>query len=138
MIFNNSFSRKEDSSPSFKWINASSLATNETLNVSWESYNSSSQKYLPFNLTRIINSSSSAIEFYPNQDTSNVFIISANTIQTIDRSSIPAITNFRIKALGAISAGKLIITNSRESITADSLVQRTYKRIFGEKNKNVI
>lgn len=138
MIINNNFSRKEDSSPSFKWINASSLATNETINVSWESYNSTSQKYLPFNLTRIINNSTSAIEFYPNQDTSNIFIVSANTIQTIDRASIPAITNFRIKALGAINASEIIVTNSREAITADSLVQRTYKRIFGEKNRNVI
>lgn len=135
-----SYSRNFEASPSFQWSNASQITTGATLTVSWETYNTSSQKYLPFNFTRIVNNSSEDIIFYPQQDSNQSYTIPSGTIITIDKRSIPAIDKFSIKNNGAgnVGAGEIIINNSREGQSTDSIVERLHERLFGKKDQGVV
>lgn len=139
-MINNSYSRKNEVSPSFRWANADAISSGAGLNVSWESYNSASQKYLPFNFTRIINNGESDIIFYPNQDTNQGIDVPKGTIITLDRQSVPALSTFRIVNNGSaeISASKIVITNSREGVDGLSIVQKLHKRILGSGSSGVI
>lgn len=133
MAMNKSYGRTYDASPAFKWENAS-LAAEAGVNVQWETENATAFKYVPFNLTRIVNNGEADIWFYPNQDTNNGFFVPKGTIQTIDSRTLPAVSGFRIvndSTTTAISAGKIIITNSREAQDGDTIVQRLHKRLFG-------
>ena len=126
------FSRREDASPSFQWTNLVQINEGEYVNFSWETYNTIPQKYLPFNFSRIINNSTALMELYSNQDERNKITVPAGTIMTIDRRTIPAVSSWRIKAVsGNAAIGKIIINNSREAVSADTLVTRLYTRLFG-------
>lgn len=135
-----SYSRKSEVSPSFRWANASSITAGAYTVASWESYNSASQKYLPFNFTRIINNGEGDIIFYPNQDTSQGIDVPKGTIISLDRQSVPALSSFRIENVSGvdITSGKIVITNSREGVDSETIVQKVHKRIFGEISRSVI
>jgi hypothetical protein len=134
------YDRTYAASPQFLWTNDGTLTTGTALNISWETYNTASQKYLPFNLTRIVNNGESDIWFYPNQDQNNTILIPKGTIISIDRSTLPAIRSFTITNAGTnnISANKIVLTNSREGVTNDSVVARLHNRLIGNKKQGVI
>jgi len=140
MIKTNSYTRKFDVSPSFRWANASSISSGSALNVSWESYNTASQKYLPFNFTRVVNNGEDDIIFYPNQDTNQGIDVPQGTIITLDRQSIPALGGFRIENAGTttISASKIVVTNSREGVNTESIVQKFHRRLLSPGSNRVI
>jgi len=139
-MINNSYSRQSEVSPSFRWANASSILASADLIVSWESYNSASQKYLPFNFTRIINNGESDIIFYPNQDMNQGIDVPKGTMVALDRQTVPALSSFKIVNNGSItiSASKIIVTNSREGVNTESIVQKLHKRILGQGVRGVI
>lgn len=132
-MINNSYSRKNEVSPSFRWANTGTILTTASDVVSWESYNTASKKYLPFNFTRIINNGEGDIIFYPNQDMNQGIDIPKGTIITLDRQSVPALSSFKIVNNSAVSitASKIVITNSREGVDGLSIVQKLHKRILG-------
>lgn len=134
MSINKTYQREFESSPSFQWTNAGTILTTKDFNVSWESQDANSIKYLPFNFTRIINNSSYDIIFYPNQDANNPITVPSGTIQSIDKRTLPAVHSFKIKnnGTGSITAGQIVITNSREGQTGDSIVERLHKRLFNK------
>lgn len=131
-MYDDSYNRTLAPSPQFTWKN-SQILTGAIEVMNWYNYSVASQKYLPFNLTRIINNSSYDITFYPNQNmgATDGILIPKGTIFTVDRSSIPALSSFIVKNEGAstITANQIIVTNSREGQTANSIVQRLYDRL---------
>lgn len=129
-----------DASPSFAWTNASQITSGSIIQVAWENYNSTTQKYLPFNLTRIVNNGEDDIWFNPQQDATRKVLVPKGTIITFDRAYIPAISSFSITHAGTttISANKIILTNSREAQSTDSIVARLHERLFSKKRKDVI
>lgn len=133
------YTRKYGPSPAFQWTNAE-ISDDNLINVSWESEDFTSKKYLPFNFTRIINQGEDNIIFYPNQDTSNPFLIVKGTQQTIDRSSLPAVSSFAIKRSGTntITASKIVVVNSKEAETETSMLQRLHRRLLDKQNRSVI
>lgn len=135
------YSRQYENSPQFRWANSGTITVGSYINVSWETEDTTSKKYLPFNLTRIINNASADIIFYPNQNTDSGITVPAGTILTIDRITLPALSTFQIKnsdSSTSITAGQIIVTNSREGQNADSVVQRLHQRLFGQTNKRVV
>jgi len=125
-----SYTREFGASPSFIWKNAEIAVANQ-INVSWETYNTASQKYLPFNYVRIVNNGEADIWFYPNQDTSNPHYITKGSIVSYDRRTIPALSSFAVKRATAttITADKIIISCSKELEGTDSIVARLHKRL---------
>ena len=141
MAINQSYSREYEASPSFQWINASSILAGATVNVSWETEDATTQKYLPFNFTRIVNNGEADLWFYANQQTNKAFYVPAGTIISIDRATLPALSSFTIKNADgstSISANKIIVTNSREGQTSDSVIERLHKRLFSKKSNRVV
>lgn len=119
-------------SPSFNWTNAE-LTGGSEISVDWFSYASTSQKYLPFNNTRIINNGEADIWFYPNNDRNSGIFVPRGVITTLDRTTLPAVRGFTIlnaEASTTITAGKLIITNSNQGQTTDSIVERFHENVF--------
>ena len=108
--------------------------------ISWESQDPKSKKYLPFNFTRIVNNGEGDIWFYPDQNEDNKILVIAGTIISLDRSSLPAISSFKIinDSGVTITADKIIITNSKEGQTGDSVVQRLHKRLLGSKSSRLV
>lgn len=134
------YSREYEASPSFTWLN-SSLAIGSTQILDWETYNSSSVKYLPFNFIRIINNGEDDIWIYPQQDSSRKFLVPKGTFSSISRATIPALTSCSIVHAGStsnISASKIIITCSKEGETTDSIVSRLHKRLYGENKRGLV
>lgn len=140
MAIQQTYSRQYEASPSFQWINGSTITAGSQINVSWETQDSTSQKYLPFNFTRIVNNGEADIWFYANQDTDKAYYVPAGTIISIDRSSLPAISSFIVKNAGSntITANKIIITNSKEGQTSDSVIERLHKRLFSRQSSRVV
>ena len=136
----NEYNRTFEASPKFQYKNPAQILAGGVVGISWEDNTPSSKKYLPFNFTRIINNGEDDIEFYPNQDANSSIYVPKGTIQSIDERTIPALRSFTIKNVGSnnISANKIIITNSREAQSADSIVSRLHRRLFGDKNPDVI
>lgn len=128
-----SYSREFEASPIFPWINAA-INDDNPVNVSWESQSSGSQKYLPFNFTRVVNKSTVDILFYPNQDLSKPIFVAAQTIETIDKKSFPAIRSFAVKrnSASAIAAGLIRVESSREGQDTDSIVARAHQKLLGK------
>lgn len=127
------YRRKYESSPNYQWENSSSITDDNLIRVSWETEDTTTQKYLPFNFTRIINNGETDIYFYPNQDEERGFLVPKGTIQSFDGRTIPALSSFAIKRATAttITANKIVISNHKEGQTADSIVQRLHKRVLG-------
>ena len=134
-----SYERNFEESPRFNYENPE-LAVGGSDVISWETKDSRSQKYLPFNFTRIVNNGEDDIWFVPNQDSNNKILVIKGTIISLDRSSLPAVSSFKIENAGTniISASKIIITNSREGVTGDSVVERLHKRLLGRQSSRLI
>lgn len=128
-----SYNREYGASPTFKWTNPE-LSDSNQVNVSWETYNTTSKKYLPFNFTRIVNNGEDDILFYPNQDTNQEILIPKGTIISIDERTIPALSSFAIKRAGSttITASKIVINCSKQGQDGDSVVSRLHRRLFGQ------
>jgi hypothetical protein len=141
MIIDNEYGREFDASPQYIWINATTIAASATRAVDWESYNSDSKRFLPFNFTRLVNNSSVDIWFYPNQDTNKGLFIPKGTILSMDKNALPALSSFSIKnndGSTATGTNNIIMTCSREAQTADSVVARLHKRLFDRSKKGWI
>lgn len=135
------YNRIYDASPSFQWINSAQLTVGSTISSAWESYNSTTQKYLPFNMTRIVNNGEDDIYFYPNENSGQKIFIPKGTIITMDFNFLPALRTFTIAHAGStstISANKIIVTCSRQGQNSDSIVARLHKRLFETGQKGVI
>ena len=132
MTIQQPYSRVYAASPSYQWTNAAITDSNQ-LNVSWETYNSDSQKYLPFNFIRIVNNGEDDINFYPNQNTDFIILVPKGTIITIDERTVPALRSFAIKRTGTtnITANKIIVNCSRQAQSTDSIVSRLHERLLG-------
>ena len=126
-----SYSRKYEASPTFQWLN-SAINDANAINVSWETYNTITQKYLPFNSVTIVNNGEDSIFFYPNQNLDNGFLIPKGTIFSLDSTTLPALSSFSIKRAGStnITASKIIINCSKEGQTPTSIIERLHKRLF--------
>lgn len=136
---NKTYSREFEASPTFQWTNGA-ISDSNIISVSWETYNTTSKKYLPFNFTRIVNNGEDDIYFYPNQDTNKSIYVPKGSIMSIDESTIPALSSFSLKRAGTtnITASKIFITNSRQGQTSDSIVSRLHKRLFARHNSRVV
>lgn len=135
MAIKQTYARTYESSPSFQWINGASITAGSTINVSWETQDAKSQKYLPFNFTRIVNNGEADIWFYANQSEDKAYYVPAGTIISVDRASLPAVSSFMIKNADAsttITANKIIVSNSKEGQTSDSVIERLHKRLFSK------
>lgn len=133
-MVNNNYSRQYETSPSFRWTNGSSISSGaDPVNVSWESQDTNSKKYLPFNFTRIVNNGEDDINFYPNQDLNSPILVPKGTIITLDRQSLPALSTFAIENAGSttITASKIVVNNFREGVDGLSIVQKLHKRLLG-------
>ena len=133
MVMKKSYSREFESSPAFTWTNNAVILPGADITVSWGTHNARSQKYLPFNFTRVINNSGQEIILYPNQDLNSPIHIPNGTISSMDRGVIPAMSSFRIQNNGIanITANQIVLSNSREGVTSDSVVSRLHKRLLG-------
>lgn len=136
---NDNYARTYEASPQYQWSNASTITSGSDLNVSWETQDRTSQKYLPFNFTRIVNNSGEDITFYPNQGSRGI-LCPAGTIQSIDARSIPALSSFRVlnSGTGTIGANEIVVTNSRTGQDIDSIIERVHKRLFGARSRMLV
>ena len=137
---NDTYQREYDASPSYQWYNAGQLASGSVISMSWETYNTVTKKYLPFNLTRIVNNGESDIWFYPNQNMNNGIYVPKGTILTMDFNFLPALSYFAIKnaQTTTITVGKIIVTCSKQGQSADSIVSRLHKRLFDRNKSGVV
>lgn len=140
MSDNQPYSRKYAPSPPFQYSNASSISSTNQVNVSWESYNTSSKKYLPFNFVTFSNNSNVGVTILPNQDASHPLYIPAKTIISVDESSVQAWYSFGFvpDSSTTINANELKFTFSKSGQKFDSIAQRAHERIFGGTPKNLI
>lgn len=133
------YDRKFAPSPRFQWENAE-LTVGSVESNSWETKDRRSQKYLPFNFTRIVNNGESDIWFYANQSLNNAIFVPKGTIISLDRESLPAISSFKIENAGTvtISASKIVVTNSRSGEDVDTVVSRLHKRLLRRSSSELI
>lgn len=134
-MYGRSYGRDFEASPFFQWKNNNALSSGSKVGIDWEFYNTKSKKYLPFNTTRIINNGEYDINFYPNKNEDNPILVVKGTIISLDKSSLPALSSFLIENLGDadITANKIVVTNSREGQTQDSVISRLHQKLFAPK-----
>lgn len=94
---------------------------------------SSAARYAPFNFVQITNNSSQDVEVRLNQDDEAVLFVPANTIQTLDQTTAPAVRSIRVTNVGAsaTSASEVQIVYQRTVVTGETLLQRGARAVFG-------
>lgn len=111
-----------------------SIAASGSWIYDYESSQSATQKYLPFNFVTVTNNSNVSIKFYPNQLSAYAQIIPSGVIRTYDKRSIPAFHSFKIVNLSAstgISANEVEIVAWRTAYDEDDLILSIHKKVMG-------
>ena len=132
---NADYTRLYGPSRAFRFSNASTISTGATYLIDFESEDRASQKYLPFDNIRIINSSSYDVILYVNQDANNTFLIPAGTIFNADSNITPSIRYVKIvnNGSGTITANQISVSVLKEGQKADTIAQGLHQFIFSTK-----
>lgn len=141
----NSYGRNYSVSPLFPFKNASTIGITAPDNVFLVdveldtpegNVRGSAYKYAPFNNLRIVNSSSSDIIVYPNQNRSQGILVSAGTSQNVDNRAVKAFHYALVENIGAssITAGQVRVLFWKDSVTDDAIIKRVHKALFGGMN----
>lgn len=131
-MVNAEYDRQYAASPFYRW-SVPALSDANPVNMSWETQDTTSKKYLPFNSMRITNNGADDVIVYPNQDLTWAVQVPKGTIIVIDKNAIPAVSSIAIKRGGTttILADTVIIECWREAVTPESAFQKLHRRFFG-------
>ena len=126
------YERNYGTSPIFSYDNAA-LTDSNIKNVTWESADATSKKYLPFDSCLISNNGEDDIIVYPNQNSSSGILVRKNTEKAINRNTVPAWSSFGYKRNGTtnITASTVKFSFWKEGVDSDSVARLVHKRIFG-------
>ena len=126
------YKRANEASPIFQDTNTEIPASGNYY-FNFDVHKSQQQKYLPFTLITITNSSNYRIKFYPNQGT-NGNIVPPNSSKVFTKTSIPAVFAGRIENLdtsNAITAGLVSIEGQREQVDTSDIIKSAHQFFRG-------
>lgn len=109
------------------------LAANAITGYDFASNASASEKYAPFNLVVISNTTSEPLEFYVNGNTDRPLRIPANVVKEYDKKSIPALRSVLIKNVGTgatSGSGDVVVEVQREVVDGESIISRVANKFI--------
>lgn len=129
-----SYDREFGTSPVFSFSNSGSIAAGATDLIDFESQNSATGKYLPFNILEVVNSSSVKIKIYPNQDRNRAIVVPSGVTKVLTQDTIRFIRSVLIEnadSATAVAAGEIDFLVQRDVTNVDSMVKQIHKKVVG-------
>lgn len=134
---NRSYRREFETSPQFFISNdgvtyAGAVTDTAPLAADLETIESGkAKKYMPFTDIEIVNNSSVALFFYPNQDTDRKIVIPAGVIKTLDKNDMPALSSFQIfTKSGTAAVDEIEVTVWKRGVVQDDMAKIQHKKMF--------
>ena len=126
-VDNTSYKREFETSPVFIFSNTGTIGTTAELILDFASLNSQTEKYSPFNILTVHNTSTVKIKVFPNQDRTKSFVIPSGTSRTFTQDQIRFIRSLIIENQYGIGdkvkigsfEGKVIKITMRSTVLKD-------------------
>ena len=140
-VDNTSYKREFETSPVFVFSNSGTIATSGELIMDFASLNSQTEKYSPFNILTIHNTSSVKIKIFPNQDRSKSFVIPTGTSRTFTQDQIRFIRSLIIvnqSSTVTITANQIDVEIQKDIVNEDSNIKRKHKVAFADNKRTEV